>query len=245
MAKSGELEISVVVPAYNEEARLRATLPRLYKALKIRFRAFEVIVVDDGSTDDTSGVVERFSREHPEVRLMRYEPNRGKGRAVRTGMLAAGGKYILMSDADLSTPVREVRKLLAAIEEGYDIAIGSRAVKDSRILEHQPFHRVLLGKTFNKIVRLLLVRGIADTQCGFKLFTEASARRIFPQCRLDGFSFDVEVLYRARTLGLSVKEVGVIWINSPESKVSPLPHSIEILRDLLSLSVTALFDRGR
>ncbi len=234
------MELSVVVPAYNEQARLTTTLPRLHKALKIRFRTFEVIVVDDGSTDDTSGVVARFSREHPEVRTIRYEPNRGKGFAVRTGMLAAEGNYLLMSDADLSTPVREVRKLLAAIDQGYDIAIGSRAMRDSRILQYQPFYRVFLGKTFNKLVWLLAVRGIADTQCGFKLFKKEAARRIFAKCRLEGFSFDVEVLHLAQKMGFSTKEVGVIWINSPESKVNPLPHSMQMLRDLLSLSMTSL-----
>jgi dolichyl-phosphate beta-glucosyltransferase len=232
MTKFDEIEISVVVPAYNEEERLNSTLPHLWRSLKRRFNKFEIIVVDDGSTDGTSELVSRFSDEYSEVRLIHYEKNRGKGYAVRTGVLAAVGYYVLFSDADLSTPVREIRKLLKVLSEGYDVAIGSRATREARIIKYQPFYRVLLGKTFNKLVQLLTVRGISDTQCGFKCFKRNAAREIFDCCRIDGFSFDVEALFVARHKGFEIAEIGVLWRNNPMSKVNPVIHSMQMLRDL-------------
>jgi dolichyl-phosphate beta-glucosyltransferase len=222
----------VVVPAYNEEIRLKSTLPHLWRALNRRFATFEVIVVDDGSNDGTAQVVSRFSDDHPNVRLISYRQNRGKGFAVKTGVLAASGQYVLFSDADLSTPVREVRKLLKALQGGYDIAIGSRACGATKILKRQPLYRICMGKTYNKFVQLLTVSGISDTQCGFKCFKRAAAREIFGSCRIDGFSFDVEALFVARQKGLRVKEIGVLWRNSPLSTVHPVLHSLQMLRDL-------------
>lgn len=222
----------MVVPAYNEEIRLKSTLPHLWRALNRRFATFEVIVVDDGSSDGTAQIVSRFSDDHPNVRLISYPQNRGKGFAVKTGVLAASGQYILFSDADLSTPVREVRKLLKALREGYDIAIGSRASRTTKILKRQPLYRICLGKTFNKFVQLLTVSGINDTQCGFKCFKRAAAREIFGSCRIDGFSFDVEALFIANQRGLLTKEIGVLWQNSALSTVHPLFHSLQMLRDL-------------
>lgn len=233
-------ELSVVIPAYNEEVRCRSTLPQLWRALNRRFVTFEVIVVDDGSNDGTAQIVSRFSNDHPNVRLISYPDNRGKGHAVRLGVLAAKGRYILFSDADLSTPVREVRKLMKALEDGYDIAIGSRSRRAARILERQPLYRICMGKVFNKFVQLLTVRGFSDTQCGFKCFQGEAAREIFPYCRIDGFCFDVEVLYLARQKGLRIKEVGVIWRNSPLSKVHPVIHSLQMLRDLFVIRLQAL-----
>jgi dolichyl-phosphate beta-glucosyltransferase len=233
-------EISVVIPAYNEELRCKSTLPQLWGALNRRFATFEVIVVDDGSNDNTARVVSQFSDSHHNVRLISYPENRGKGYAVRRGVLAAKGRYILFSDADLSTPVREVRKLLLALKEGYDIAIGSRARRSAKILERQPLYRICMGKIFNKFVRLLTVSGISDTQCGFKCFHGAAAREIFPYCRIDGFSFDVEVLYIAKQKGMRIKEVGVLWKNSPLSKVHPVFHSLQMLRDLFVIRLYAL-----
>ena len=233
-------EISVVVPAYNEEARIAFTLPQLWQALRKRFAAFEVIVVDDGSSDATARIVSEFAGQHQNVRLIRHQENHGKGHAVRAGVLAARGDIILFSDTDLSTPIREVRKLLGALEEGHDIAIGSRALGTTRILQRQPFYRIGMGKIFNRLVRLLTVRGISDTQCGFKCFRRSAALEIFPCCRIDGFSFDVEVLFIARKKGLRVKEVGVIWRNSPQSKVNPVFHSLQMLRDLFVIRLHAL-----
>lgn len=196
-----------------------------------------MIVVNDGSADGTAVVVEDFLRDHPEVRLISYPLNRGKGYAVRQGVLASRGQYVLFSDADQSTPMREVRKLLKALEQ-CDIAIGSRAIRESLIAQYQPFYRVLMGKTFNKFVQLMTVPGIKDTQCGFKCFHGNVARDLFARCRIDGFSFDVEVLYLARRKGLKTKEVGVYWRNSPESRVHPVWHSLQMLRDLFRIRLT-------
>ncbi len=233
MAEMSLLELSVVVPAYNEEGRLGKTLPHLWNGLKRRFASFEIIVVNDGSRDSTVSVVTRFAETHPEVRLISYDDNRGKGYAVRTGMLASRGRHVLFSDADLSTPLRELGKLLKKMAEGYDLAIGSRARRESRIIEYQPAYRVLMGKTFNKVVRLLAVRGISDTQCGFKCFTRRAAHEIFADARIEGFSFDVEALYIAGFKGFRIAEVGVLWRNDPQSKVHPVKHSLQMFRDLL------------
>lgn len=230
----------MVVPAYNEEERCADTLPRLWRDLNRRFNSFEIIVVDDGSNDNTAQVVARLSETHTNVRLLGYPGNRGKGHAVRIGVMAARGKNILFSDADLSTPIREVRKLLAALEEGYHIAIGSRARANTKILKRQPFYRICMGKIFNKLVKLLAVPHFSDTQCGFKCFRRDAAREIFTCCRIDGFSFDVEMLHIARRKGLPVKEVGVIWRNSPLSKVHPVIHSLQMLRDLFVIRFHSL-----
>lgn len=229
---SFELQLSVIIPAYNEESRLNRTLGSMWRALRRRFTDFEIIVVDDGSTDRTAAVVRDFSTDHPEVRLISYPENRGKGFAVRRGILASRGRHVLFSDADQSTPMREVRKLMKALDEVH-IAIGSRAIGSSRIVEYQPFYRVLMGKTFNKLVQLLAVPGVSDTQCGFKCFRGNEARQLFAHCRIDGFSFDVEALFVARKMGLSIREVGVLWRNDRQSHVHPVIHSLQMLRDLL------------
>lgn len=228
-----EMEMSVVVPAYNEEKRISLSLPLIYSALAGRFLHFEIIVVDDGSSDRTAEEVFRFAENlHHEVRVIRYETNRGKGYAVRTGMLAAQGEIILFSDADLSTPVEELDKLKKVLEQGYDLAIGSRALKESQIELRQPFYRVLMGKTFNKIVQLMALPGVWDSQCGFKMFKRAAAKELFGASRIDGFSFDVEILFLAKKRGMVYCEVPVRWINSPESKVSPISHSLQMLKDM-------------
>lgn len=230
----------MVIPAYNEESRLKLTLSQLWRTLNRRFAIFEVIVVDDGSSDGTGQVVEQFSGGHQNVRLISYPRNRGKGFAVKTGVLAATGQYILFCDADLSTPVREIGKLLKALQEGYDVAIGSRASRSTKILRRQPLYRMIMGKTYNKFVRLITVSGISDTQCGFKCFKRAAALEIFGNCRIDGFSFDVEALFVASRKGMLIKEIGVIWRNSPASKVHPVIHSLQMLRDLFVIRFNCL-----
>ena len=232
LKRGSPFSISVVIPAYNEELRLESTLQHLWRSLKRRFSTFEIIVIDDGSTDQTVRVVTRFSEKHSEVKLIHYEVNHGKGYAVKKGVMRAKYDYVLFCDADLSTPVREVNKLLMALSDGHDVAIGSRAIRGSKILEYQPFYRVLMGKTFNKIVQLFAVSGISDTQCGFKCFRRTVAREIFSQCRINGFSFDVEVLYVARKAGFKVKEVGVLWRNDLRSSVEPFRHSLQMLKDI-------------
>jgi dolichyl-phosphate beta-glucosyltransferase len=213
----------------------------LIKDVNRRFLDYEIIVVDDGSTDETANIVKESIKSNANVRLISYRHNMGKGHAVRTGVLTARKEYILFCDADLSTPFREAGKLLRAIDSGSDIAIGSRARKETKILKRQPLYRVLMGKTFNKIVRMLAVSGINDTQCGFKCLKSAVAIDIFRDCQINGFSFDVEMLYIARKRGVSIKEVGVLWKNDTHSKVHPVYHSLQMLKDLLLIRGFELF----
>jgi dolichyl-phosphate beta-glucosyltransferase len=227
--------LSVVIPAYNEARRLGATLGKVRAHLAARGTSHEILVVDDGSTDGTSGVA---LAEGGAVRVLRHEPNRGKGCAVRRGMLDATGERRLMTDADLSTPIEELAKLEAALDGGFDVAIGSRAVEGARIEVRQPAYREAMGRLFNRLVRALLLPGLADTQCGFKLFTAAAAERSFGACRLDGFSFDVEALYVARRRGLRVAEVPVVWRNDAASRVG-LGGGAAAFADLLRIRFLA------
>jgi dolichyl-phosphate beta-glucosyltransferase len=210
------VRLSVVIPAYNEALRLPATLARLEAHLAGRGVAHEILVVDDGSSDGTAEVARSAGKA---VRVLRHEPNRGKGYAVRRGMLAATGARRLMTDADLSTPIEELPQLEAEIDRGFDVAIGSRAVPGARIEVRQPAYREAMGRLFNRLVQVLLLPGIADTQCGFKLFTAAAAEASFGASRLDGFSFDVEALYLARRQGLRIAEVPIVWRNDAATRV--------------------------
>ncbi len=210
------MRLSVVVPAYNAALRLPATLARLEAHLSGKAGGHEILVVDDGSTDGTAEIARRAGGA---VRVLRHEPNRGKGYAVRRGMLAATGERRLMSDADLSTPIEELARLEAEIDRGFDVAIGSRAVAGARIEVRQPAYREAMGRLFNRVVQALLLPGLADTQCGFKLFTAAAAESAFGACRLDGFSFDAEALYVARRRGLRIAEVPIVWRNDAATRV--------------------------
>lgn len=226
--------LSVVVPAYNEEQRLAESLPVILAYLKRQDFTWELIVVDDGSRDGTSRVTEEIGRDLP-VRALRHEPNRGKGYSIREGMLAARGDYRLFSDADLSTPIEELDNFWSFARDGAQVMIGSRAMESSQLEVRQSPLRELMGRTFNLFVRLLLVGGIRDTQCGFKLFTHQAAETIFPKQQLDGFAFDVELIVLARKYGFRVVEIPVRWINSPASKVSALRDSTRMFLDLLKL----------
>lgn len=228
--------ISVVVPAYNEEGRLGNTLPIMYAYLKEHFSWFELLVVDDGSTDRTPAIVHEFARQHPEVRLLSYQPNRGKGHAVRTGVLQSQGEWVLFSDADLATPIEELPNLAAKLREGYDIAIASRAVRGAQLVVRQPWYREFAGRSFNLMVQLLAVPGIHDTQCGFKLFRQDAAREIFSRCEENGFSFDIEVLHVALRLGYRVAEVPVHWMHREGSKVRLLRDAVRMFLALLRIS---------
>jgi len=210
-----EPALSVVVPALNEEDRLPRTLERIASHLGRRGGGYEVVVVDDGSRDRTA---ERAQAAGATV--LRNEANRGKGYAVRRGMLAARGTRRLMTDADLSTPIEELDRLAARMDEGHDVVIGSRALPGARIEVRQPWYRENMGRLFNLFVRALAVPGVMDTQCGFKLFSAAAARDVFSSARLDGFSFDVEALFLARRKGYRIAEVPVVWRNDAASRVS-------------------------
>ncbi len=228
--------LSVVVPAYNEEQRLKESLPVILDYLKAQSYTWELLVVDDGSTDGTSRVAEELSRDCP-CRVLRNEPNRGKGYSIKRGMLEARGRYRLFSDADLSTPINELEKFWAPIEQGFDVVIGSRAVEGSQLEVRQAFYRELMGRVFNLLVRVMLVGGVRDTQCGFKLFTERAAEKVFHEQSLAGFAFDVEVLVLARRHGFGIREVPVRWINSPATKVSALRDSTRMFADLLRIKL--------
>ncbi len=210
--------LSVVIPAYNEGLRLPRTLARLREYFGARGRAVEIVVADDGSRDATAEAARESGG--PGTVVLTGGPNRGKGHAVRRGMLAARGALRLMTDADLSTPIEELETLEARLAQGFDIVIASRAVAGARIEVRQPFFREAAGRLFNGIVRLVAVPGIEDTQCGFKLFTAPAAEACFTPARLDGFSFDVEALFIARKRGLRIAEVPVIWRNDVATRVS-------------------------
>ena len=230
------LTLSIVIPAYNEEQRLPSTLDRVFQWLdQSAFRDAEVLVVDDGSSDGTAKLVETRAASEPRLRLVRNPGNRGKGYAVRNGMLAARGEWILFSDADLSAPMEELPKLWdAARRHNAAAAIGSRALDRSLIGVHQSQWRELSGIFFNRIMRTITGLPFSDTQCGFKLYRRDAAQRVFPLQRLDGFSFDVEDLFIARTLGIPAIEVPVRWNNVEGTKVSMM-NGVASFVDLLRI----------
>ena len=234
VSREAEPELSIVIPAYNEAERLEPTLRRVIEYCKIHHPDHEVLVADDGSTDGTGDLVLRVAAEHDRIRLLRLEVNRGKGAAVRAGMLAARGREVLFSDADLATPIEELAKLRARLTNGCDIAIASRAAPGADIRVRQHAARELMGRTFNLLVRLAALGGIRDTQCGFKLFRGAAARDLFARARLDGFAFDVEILWLARGR-YRVAEVPVVWRHVDESKVSPGSDAARMFIDLLRI----------
>ncbi len=223
-------DISVVIPAYNEAERLGSTLERTVDYLSRRGISYEVLVVDDGSRDRTIQVAEAYANRG--VRVIRHERNRGKGGAIKTGVLASRGAEVLLSDADASTPIEQLEKLQRRLPEA-PVVLGSRAVAGADIRQHQPFYRELMGKTFNLIIRLAGVRGLNDTQCGFKLLEGEVARKIGNELTVDGFAYDVELLWLARRRGHGIGEVGVVWVNSPDSRVDPIRSSLSMLRDVI------------
>ena len=243
-AVRGSVELSIVIPAFNEERRLPKSLQRIQAYLKSRCLRAEVLVVDDGSTDATSKVVEASRSGFPELRLISNGRNRGKGFSVRHGMLEARGEFALFTDADLSAPIEEADKLLAPLRDGsYDGAIGSRAVDRSLIEVHQPAYRERAGIVFNRIVRGLTGLPFHDTQCGFKAFRREKARVIFEQQRTAGFGFDPEILFLARQKGLQIAEIPVRWAHDPTTKVNLFRDSMRMFFDLLAIRWNALVGR--
>ena len=228
--------MSIVIPAYNEEKRIAGSLLETCAYMNDFGMEYEIIVVDDGSSDGTGRIVDHIAKDIRNVGLVRYEMNRGKGHALRTGVLATKGDLILVMDADLSTPMDELRKLMPYLSDGgFDIAIGSRALALSDIIIKQPWWRRGMGKTFNKLVKTLVIGGFSDTQCGFKLFKGEIARSLFGEAKIDRFAYDVEILALARKKGYGIQEVPVRWINSPESRVDPVKDSLQMLADLVRI----------
>jgi dolichyl-phosphate beta-glucosyltransferase len=239
-------ELSIVIPAYNEASRLPPCLVEINDYLSARLEDLqpaEIVVVDDGSRDDT---VRRAAAipgsENIDIRVLQHEQNRGKGAAVRTGFAAARGRWVLLSDADLAAPIPELEKLWSVRDEK-SVIIGSRAIDRSLIAVRQPLYRDLMGRVFNLAVRMVAVGGIADTQCGFKLFPGPLARQLAAAQHLDGFAFDVELLLLAHRWGFSIREVGVRWRHVEASRVSALRHSTEMLVDVLLLGLRRLAGR--
>ena len=228
-------EISIVIPAFNEALRLPITLDRVQRYLATAGLTAEVIVVDDGSRDDTAEVVQRYAQRWPQLKLVAAERNAGKGAAVRLGMAAARGRYRVFSDADLSVPIDDMEKLLRPLHAGAGVAIASRGLRDSQVELHQPWYRETMGKIFNRLVRIFVLGGVHDTQCGFKAFTAEVADRVFPVLQTRGFGFDVELLYRAQHAGYKIVEVPTRWINSPQSRVHPIRHSAAMFLELLAI----------
>ena len=230
--------LSIVVPCFNEEQRLPRTIEQIERYLDGRQADYELILVDDGSADGTRQVMDAAASRHTAVRVEALPHNRGKGRALALGVETAKGDEILLTDADLSTPIGELDKLQAALDAGAGVAIASRALRASRVEVSQPVYRVAMGKVFNLIVQAVLLPGIWDTQCGFKLFRADVARSAFAGLSTDGFGYDPEVLYRARKRGVRIAEVPVVWRNSAPTKVSPIRSSLDMLRHVIRVRFT-------
>lgn len=235
-----EIQLSIVIPAYNEAGRLPGTLERALAYLDRRSLNFEILAVDDGSADRTAELVEALTCRDGRVRLLR-QPHRGKGAAVRAGALAARGAVVLFTDADLSHPVEELTRLPTLLD-GARVVIASRELAGARRLE-EPFYRHLMGRAFNLLVQMLAVPGIQDTQCGLKCFDRAAAEALFSRQTIDGFGFDVEILYLARKLGFRVREVGVTWRHVPASRVDPVRDTLRMIGDVVRVRLNDL--RGR
>lgn len=227
-----EFQLSIVIPAYNEQARLPRTARETLRWCASRQIEFELIIVDDGSQDETLALARRFEESDARVRAI-ARPHMGKGAAVRAGALNAKGRFVLFMDADGATPLDEIPKLIAAVEEGYDVAIGSRAARNPGEVEvRTPIHRRFIGRTFALAVSLLAFDGIRDTQCGFKMFRREAAADIFSRQKIAGFAFDVEILFLARRLSLLIAEVPINWVAQPGSKVNIASDSMRMLWDI-------------
>jgi dolichyl-phosphate beta-glucosyltransferase len=226
---------SIVLPAYNESERIAATIEKIFAFAAQQGWQVEIIVVDDGSSDDTAEVVRRCAATRPGVRLLQNPGNRGKGYSVRHGMLQAQGEILLFSDADLSSPIAEAEKLFAAIAAGADIAIGSRWLNTQLQLRRQPLYRQLLGRAFNLALRLILGLQFEDTQCGFKAFTRSAAQAVFPLQKIERWGFDPELLYLARRLHLRVAEVPVAWAHREGTRINPLLDGMRMLGEMLQI----------
>jgi dolichyl-phosphate beta-glucosyltransferase len=226
-------ELSIVIPCFNEEQRLPRTIELIEQYLARVETSYELILVDDGSIDGTREIMDAAAERNPSVRLEALPQNRGKGRALAEGVAAARGAEVLVTDADLSTPIEEIEKLRAELGKGAGVAIASRALKGSRVEISQPAYRVLMGKAFNLLVQAVLLPGIWDTQCGFKLFRADVAHEVFAGLTTDGFGYDPEVLYRAKKRGVRIAEVPVVWRNSAPTTVSPIKSSIDMFKHVV------------
>ncbi|MFB3916843.1 MAG: dolichyl-phosphate beta-glucosyltransferase [Terriglobales bacterium] len=231
---------SIVIPAYNESGRIGASLEKVLAHIAERAWNAEVVVVNDGSRDDTAAIVRRYAETTPHLRLIENPGNRGKGYSVRNGMLHARGEILIFSDADLSSPIYETDKLIAALRGGADVAIGSRWMRPELQTERQPLYRQLFGRIFNLLLRVLLGLKFKDTQCGLKAFTRSAAQQIFPRQRIERWGFDPELLFLARKQRLQVAEVPVEWAHDERSKINPLSDGFKMFMEILRIRWYAL-----
>ena len=234
------LTYSFVILAYNESVRIRPTLDELLRFTQEQNWDAEILVVNDGSRDDTAQIVREYGRLHPQVLLVENPGNRGKGYSVRNGMLHARGDICLFTDADLSSPMTEAQKLFDSIDRGADIAIGSRWLRAELQTERQPLYRQVFGRIFNLVLRVILGLHFADTQCGFKAFRRDAAQRIFPLQRIERWGFDPEILFLARRAGLKVEEVPVLWAHSEGTRLHPFRDGLRMFLEVLRIRWYAL-----
>jgi len=231
---------SIVIPAYNEAQRLPATLERVLAYVSAQEWNAEIIVVNDASRDNTAEIIRRFAEKDSRLRLLENTGNRGKGYSVRSGILSARGQIVLFTDADLSSPIEEAAKLFHAIDDGADIAIGSRWLRAETQTKRQPFHRQVMGRAFNVLLRLTLGLRFKDTQCGFKAFKRSAAQAVFPLQRIDRWGFDPEILFLARRLGFRVEEVPVAWGDRGGTRIHPLTDGARTFREMLHIRWNSL-----
>ncbi len=242
-----DIAYSIVIPAYNEGARLGATLEKVLGYVRAQGWNAEVIVVNDGSRDNTAELVRGFAERDSMLRLVENPGNRGKGFSVRNGMLNARGEVVLFSDADLSSPIEEMAKLLAALEAGADIAIGSRWLRAELQTRRQSLHRQLFGRVFNLLLRIILGLRFTDTQCGFKAFTRRAAQTILPLQRIERWGFDPEILFLAHKFGFRVEEVPVLWGHSGDTRIHPLIDGARMFQEIVRIrwyDLTGKYDAG-
>jgi dolichyl-phosphate beta-glucosyltransferase len=241
------LTYSIVIPAYNEGQRITATLDKILAYVTEQHWIAEIVAVNDGSRDNTAEIIREYARKHPSVRLIENPGNRGKGYSVRNGMMHATGDILLFTDADLSSPIYEAPKLFAAIQNGADVAIGSRWANAELQTERQPWYRQLFGRVFNLLLRMTLGLKFKDTQCGFKAFTRKAAQEVFTRQRIERWGFDPELLFLANKLNMKVAEVPVEWAHDDRSKINPVVDGFKMFLEMLKIrwaDLTGKYNRG-
>ena len=236
-------QLSIVIPAYNEGARIERTLDRVMSCVEQQGWDAEVLVVDDGSVDATAAIIARWMEAHPRLHLVKNEGNRGKGYSVRNGLLQAAGEVVMFTDADLSAPMEEAERLLAAIADGADVAIGSRWMDKTRQTIHQPLYRRFFGRCFNWVTRTVMGLPFKDTQCGFKAFRRPAAQVIFRLQRIERWGFDPEILFIARKLGDQIREVPVTWGHDERSRMSYLKDGMKMLEEMAVIRANSIAGR--